>query len=59
MKSSELLDSKFDPNNLNIGEYLLIVGKLSESEKNMFIPNSMLKRLYILKEEINSEVIIV
>jgi hypothetical protein len=25
----------------------------------MFIPNSMLKRLYILKEEINSEVIVV
>lgn len=59
MKTNELLDSKFDPNTLNVGEYLFIVGKLSQSEKDMFIPNSMLKRLYILKEEINSEVIVV
>lgn len=57
MKKSSLIDSKFDPNSLNIAEYIIIIGKLSNSEKDTFIPNSMIKRIYSVNEAISSEVI--
>lgn len=58
IKKGDLIDSKFDPNTLNVAEFIMVIGKLNNSERRMFIPNSMINRVYYLEDAISSEVII-
>ena len=57
LPKKDLMNVEFDRKILNIAEYIIIIGNLTEGEKKTLIPVSMIPKVYCINEAIDSEVI--
>ena len=57
INKSDLMDAEFDKNNLALGEYLIVVGDMVESEKKTLIPSNLLPNTYCVFDALDTEVI--
>ena len=57
LPKKDLMNIEFDRKILNIAEYIIIIGNLTEGEKKTLIPVSMIPKVYCINEAIDSEVI--
>ena len=57
ISTGDLMNVEFDNKNLALGDYLIIIGEVNESEVKTLIPKDLQKNTFYVSEPLNTEVI--